>query len=83
MLRRILEHKLLKVMGDWNNEDLHNLYSSPNVVRMIKPRMRRLRQVVHLRTIRNALNFAVVEKPEGRTRHRSEDSTKLDLEEGR
>jgi hypothetical protein len=32
---------LLKVTGDWrklHNEELHNLYSSPNIIRMIKSR---------------------------------------------
>jgi hypothetical protein len=29
----------MEVMGDWrelHNEELHNLYSSPNIIRMIK-----------------------------------------------
>jgi hypothetical protein len=32
-----------KTIGGWRNmynEGLHNLYSSPNIIRMIKPRMR-------------------------------------------
>jgi hypothetical protein len=41
VLRRIFEPKRDEVTGDWrklHNEELHNLYSSPN--RMIKSRMR-------------------------------------------
>jgi hypothetical protein len=33
-----------EVMGDWrklHNEELHNLYSSPNIIRMIKSRIMR------------------------------------------
>jgi hypothetical protein len=38
-LRRIFGPKTDKVMGDWrklHNEELCNLYSSPNIIRMIK-----------------------------------------------
>jgi hypothetical protein len=38
-----------EVTGDWRkllNEELHNLYSSPNIIRMIKPR--RMRWAVHV-----------------------------------
>jgi hypothetical protein len=41
VLRRIFGPKKDKVTGDWRklrNEELHNLYSSPNVNRMIKSR---------------------------------------------
>jgi hypothetical protein len=39
VLRRILGPKRDDVMEDWrklHNEELHNLYSSPNIIRMIK-----------------------------------------------
>jgi hypothetical protein len=39
VLRRIFGPKRDAVMGDWrklHNEELHNLYSSPNIIRMIK-----------------------------------------------
>jgi len=42
VLRRILGPKREKVAGGWrklHNEELHNLYSSPNVIRVIKPRV--------------------------------------------
>jgi hypothetical protein len=41
VLRRIFRPKREEVTGDWRklqNEDLHNLYSSPNIIRMIKSR---------------------------------------------
>jgi hypothetical protein len=39
VLRRIFGPKREEVTGDWrklHNEELHNLYSSPNIIRMIK-----------------------------------------------
>jgi hypothetical protein len=51
---RVLENRVLRiiygpmkdeVIGGWrklHNEELHNLYSSPSIVRMIKPRRMRL-----------------------------------------
>jgi hypothetical protein len=44
VLRRIFGPKRDEVMGDWrklHNEELHNLYSSPCVIRMIKSRRMR------------------------------------------
>jgi hypothetical protein len=41
MLRKIFGPKREEVTGGWrklNNEELHNLYSSPNKIRMIKSR---------------------------------------------
>jgi hypothetical protein len=43
MLRRIFGPKRDEVTGGWrklHNEELHNLYSSPSIIRMIKSRMR-------------------------------------------
>jgi hypothetical protein len=42
VLRRIFGPKRNEVTGDWrklHNEQLHNLYSSPNIIRMIKSQM--------------------------------------------
>jgi hypothetical protein len=39
VLRRIFGPKRDDVTGDWrklHNEELHNLYSSPNIIRMIE-----------------------------------------------
>jgi hypothetical protein len=41
VLRRIFGRKKGEVKGGWrklHNEELHNLYSSPNIIRMIKSR---------------------------------------------
>jgi hypothetical protein len=41
VLRRIFGPKRDEVTGDWrklHNEEFHNLYSSPNIIRMIKSR---------------------------------------------
>jgi hypothetical protein len=43
-LRRIFEPKRDAVTAGWrklHNEELHNLYSSPNIIRMIKSRRMR------------------------------------------
>jgi hypothetical protein len=52
MLRRIFGTRREEVTGDWRklcNEGLHNLYSSPNVIRMIKSRrMRWARHVARM-----------------------------------
>jgi hypothetical protein len=44
VLRRIFGLKRDEVTADWrqlHNEELHNLYSSPNLIRMIKSRKTR------------------------------------------
>jgi hypothetical protein len=44
VLRRIFEPKRDEVTGGWrklHNEELHNLYSSPNIIRMIMSRRMR------------------------------------------
>jgi hypothetical protein len=49
LLRGIFERKRDKVTGGWRilqNEELHNLYSSPSIIRMIKSR--RMRWVGHV-----------------------------------
>jgi hypothetical protein len=49
LLRRIFGCKRDEVIGEWrklHNEELHDLYSSPNIVRVIKSR--RMRWVGHV-----------------------------------
>jgi hypothetical protein len=59
VLRRIFGPKRDEVRGDGrklHNEELHNLYSSPNIIRMIKSR--RMRWARHLaRMVRRGMNI--------------------------
>jgi hypothetical protein len=87
MLRRIYGPKRDEVTGDWrklHNEELHGLYSSPSIVRVIKAR--RIRCVGHVaRTgeVRGAYNILVGRpewrRPLVRPRRRWEDNIKMDL----
>jgi len=51
VLRRIFGPKMYKVTGEWrrlHNEELNNLYFSPNIIQMIKlKRVRSARHVAH------------------------------------
>jgi hypothetical protein len=68
------------------NEELNYLYSSPNIVWVIKSRrMRRVGHVAHVRE-REGIYRVLVGKPEGkssleRPRHRWEDNIKMDIHE--
>jgi len=57
------------VVGGWrrlHNEELHNLYASSNIIRVMKPRrMRCASQVARMGEIRNA-NKILVGKPDGK-----------------
>jgi hypothetical protein len=57
-------------MRDWrkmHNEELHSLYSSPKIIRMIK--LRRMRWAGHVAGTGPKMNAyrILVEKPEGKT----------------
>jgi hypothetical protein len=89
VLRRIFGPKRDEVIGGWrklHNEELHNLYSSPSIIRMIKSR-RMIRAGHAERTVkkRNAYRILMGEpegkRPVGRHRRRWEDNIKMDLGE--
>jgi hypothetical protein len=75
------------VTEDWrklHNEELHNVYSSPNIIRMIKSRRNRWAGHVERMGAKTNAYRILVGKPEGkrplgRPRHRWVDSIKIDL----
>ena len=87
MLKRIFGPKRDEVTGEWrklHNEDLRDLYSLPNIVRVVKTR--RMRWAGHVARMGEGrvVHRVLVWKPEGKSpvgRPRWEDNTKMDLEE--
>jgi hypothetical protein len=87
MLRGIFGPKRDEVTGEWgklHSGDLHNLYSSRDIVRQIKSR--RMRWAGHVARMGEGRNLyrVLVGKPEGkrllgRTRRRGEDGIRMDL----
>jgi hypothetical protein len=74
------------VTGGWrklHNEELHNLYSSPTKIRMIRSRMRWAGHVARKGEKRNAYSILVGKpggkRPLGRPRRRWVDNIKMDL----
>jgi hypothetical protein len=69
VLRRLFGPKIEAVAGGWrrlHNEELHNLYASPNILRVLKSRKIRLaRHVAQIGEMRNAYKI-VVGKPRGK-----------------
>jgi hypothetical protein len=78
---RILGPKKEEVVGDWrrlHNEELHNLYFLPDIIRIIiSRRMRWECHVARMEEMRNVY-IILVEKLE-RSRHRWENNIKMDL----
>jgi hypothetical protein len=89
VLRRIFGPKRDEVTGEWrqlHNEELSDLHSSSNIVRVIKSR--RMRWEGHIACIweRRGVYRVLVGKPGrkspfGRPRRRREDNIKMDLED--
>jgi hypothetical protein len=94
---RVFENRMLRKKfgpkreedGSWrklHNNELHDLYSSPNIVRVIK--LRRIRWAGHVASMgegRGAYRVFVGrpegKRPLGRPRRRWEDNIKIDLRE--
>ena len=89
VLRKIFGPRRDEVTGEWRkllNEELNDLYSSPNIVRVNNSR--RMRWTGHVARMgeRRGLYRVLVGKPEGkrslsRPRCRWEDNIKMDLQE--
>jgi hypothetical protein len=90
VLRRIFWPKRDEVTGEWrrlHNKELYGLYTSQDIIRVIKSR--RLRWAQRVERIRDSINShrTSVGKPEGRPlerpRRRREDNIKIDVREVR
>jgi len=89
VLRRIFGPKRDEVIGEWrklHNEELNDLYSSPNIMWVIK--LRRMRWAGHVacKVEGRGMYRVLVGKTEGkrllgRPRHRWDDNNKMDLQE--
>jgi hypothetical protein len=83
MLKRTFEVKKDEVIGGWrklHKEELHKLYSSPNVIRMMKSiRMRWARYVTCMKRIHVGFWWEKPErkKPLGRSRHWQDNNVEL------
>jgi hypothetical protein len=91
VLRRILGPKREEATGEWrrqHNEELTDLYSSPNIIRVIKSR--RIRWLGHVARMGETIGADRIlvgrpdgRRPLGRRRRRWEHNIKMDLQEVR
>jgi hypothetical protein len=89
LLRRIFGPRRDQATGEWrslHNKELNDLYSSPNIMWVIKPR--RMRWAGHVARMgeKRGAYMILVGRPEGRRplgrpRHRWDDNIKMDLQE--
>jgi len=89
VLKRIFGSRKDGVTGEWRrllNEELNDLYSSPNIVRVIKSR--RMRWAGHVACMgeergvyRILLGKPEGRRPRGRPKHRWVDNIRMDLQE--
>ena len=89
VLRKVYGPKRVEVTGEWrrlHNEELNDLYSLPNIVRVVKSR--RMRWAGHVARMgeNRGVHRVLMGKPEGkrplgRPRRRWEDNIKMDLQE--
>jgi hypothetical protein len=89
VLRRVFGSRRDEVTGEWrklHNEEPNDLYTLPNIVRVVKSRRMRWPWYVALMLEGRAVHRVLVGKPEGRRslgrdRRRWEDNIKMDLHE--